>query len=147
MPRFNTPAEVQAQFYHAIESGDAQAMMQVWSEDEPLICIHPGAPRLDDRELIAESWEQILASEAKLSFRLSEEHHIEQPMLAIFTARVEIALDGEWIDTVLTTNVFHNSQEGWHMVIHHASPDPSFDETDAFDEMLELDDGENVVLH
>ena len=147
MPRFNTPAEVQAQFYRAIEKGDAHAMMQVWSEDDPLVCIHPGAPRLDDRILITESWEQILASEAKLSFRLSEEHCIEQPMLAICTARVEIALDGEWIDTVLTTNVYQKGTQGWQMVIHHASPDPSFDEADAFDEMLELDEIEDVVLH
>lgn len=147
MQRFNTPADVQAHFYGAIEAGDAQAMMQVWSQDQPLVCIHPGAPRLDERSMIAESWEQILAGDAKLSFRLSEEHRIEQPMLAIFTARVEIALDNEWIDTLLTTNVYHNSEAGWHMVIHHASPDPSFDETDAFDEMLELDDDENVVLH
>lgn len=147
MPRFNTPADVQAHFYRAIEMGDAHAMMQVWSEDEPLVCIHPGAPRLDDRLLIAESWEQILASEAQLSFRLSEEHCIEQPTVAVCTARVEIALDGEWIDTVLTTNVYQNSAQGWLMVVHHASPDPSFDETDAFDDMLEIDESDNVVLH
>ncbi len=150
MPRFNSPSDVQAHFYRAIEVGDAKAMMQVWSVDEPVVCIHPGAPRLDDIQLIAESWEQILAEGAKLRFKLSDEHCMENPMLAVCTARVDISLDDEWIDTLLTTNVYHNTVNGWHMVVHHASPDPSFDETENLDELLEIEedqDDDQVVLH
>jgi len=145
--RFNSPAEVQEHFYRAIEAGDAKAMMQVWSEDEPVVCIHPGAPRLDELELIAESWQQILDGGANLRFKLSEEHCMEQATLAVCTSRVEISLDDEWIDTLLTTNVYHNGGQGWQMVVHHASPDPSFDEVDSFDEMIELDENDEVVLH
>lgn len=147
MPRFNCPADVQAHFYRAIESGDAKAMMQVWSEHEPVVCIHPGAPRLDDLALIAESWQQILSGGANLRFKLSEEHCIEHPTLAVCTSRVDISLDNEWIDTLLTTNVYQHSAHGWHMVVHHASPDPSFDEADNFEQMIELDEDDDVVLH
>ncbi len=148
MPRFNSPADVQTHFYRAIETGDAQAMMQVWPADEPVVCIHPGAPRLDEIELIAESWQQILSEGPQLRFSLSEQHSMEQPMLAVFTNRVEITLDDEWIDTLITTNVYRNSQQGWHMVVHHASPDPAFDEAEGLDQMVDLEDEENsVVLH
>lgn len=147
MPRFNSPAEAQSNFYRAIESGDAAAMMQTWSTEHPLVCIHPGAPRLDERELIAESWHQILSPDAKLSFRLSEENCVEHPGLAIYTARVEVSLDDEWVDSLLTTNVYVESAGGWHMIVHHASPDPAFDEVEIFDERVDLDEEQRVVLH
>ncbi len=150
MPRFNSPADVQAHFYHAIETGDAEAMMLVWPENEDLVCIHPGAPRLDERELIAQSWQQILVDGPSLSFAFSEEHQLEQPMLAVFTARVEVSLDDEWIDTLTTTNVYRNSDAGWHMVVHHASPDPTFEEADNFDNLTDFEDEDEpdgVVLH
>lgn len=147
MPRFNSPIDVQAHFYRAIEAGDSNAMMQAWSKNDPVVCIHPGAPRLDEYELIEQSWEHILAGEANLSFKLSEEQRIENSELAIFTARVNISLDGEWIDTLLTTNVYKFSGNSWLMIVHHASPDPTFDEDEAPDELIELEDETDMVLH
>lgn len=147
MSRLKTPAEVQTQFYSAIESGNVKAMMELWAEDEELVCIHPGAERLDSWELIADSWEQILATDGSLKFTTSNERFVETSKLAVCTAQVEITLNDEWIDTLLTTNVYRQGDQGWRMVVHHASPDPRFDGPDELDEMMDIDENESVVLH
>lgn len=153
MPRFNSPAAVQEHFYRAIESGDVKAMMQAWSEDTPVICIHPGAPLLSGLEEISLSWKNILSGDANLRFKLSDEHFIEQSRLAVYTTRVEVHLDNEWVDTLLTTNVYQHSDSGWHLISHHASPDPSFDteadfdETGGFDDTSDYGESNDMVLH
>ena len=43
---FTSPQEVEDAFYDAFARADLEAMMVVWSEDEEVICIHPGAPRV-----------------------------------------------------------------------------------------------------
>ena len=41
-----TPEAVEQAFYDALEAGDVDALMSVWSEDDEIICIHPGGQRL-----------------------------------------------------------------------------------------------------
>ena len=144
MPRFASPAEAQAFFYSALSAYDADSMMQLWDTDSQIVCIHPGAPRLDDYRSIADSWQQILANANQLLFRLLDEQEIEHGDTAIFTARVEIQLDGEVIDSLLNTNVFRRSEDSWRLVLHHSSPDPAFDEQD---EINYGEAPEQLVLH
>ena len=44
-PIFATAEEAEQAFYDALANCDLEAMMAVWSEDEEIICIHPGGPR------------------------------------------------------------------------------------------------------
>ena len=39
---FATPEEAEHAFYEALEQGDTVRLMQVWADDEEVVCIHPG---------------------------------------------------------------------------------------------------------
>ena len=52
-------------FYDAMTRGDLDAMMGLWAEEDEIVCIHPGAPRLIGHAAIRASWEAIFARGCK----------------------------------------------------------------------------------
>lgn len=146
---FDSPEDAEMAFYVAIENRDVDAMMDVWSGSDDVVCIHPGAPRLEGREIIADSWQQIFESGESLRFRLTDLRCLREERLSVHTVREEIEIDGEVVDIMLTTNIFACTDQGWHLILHHASAEPDFDD-DAEDSFSTLDnsppDG-SVTLH
>src|SRR3989304_1293905 len=59
---FPTPQDCEAAFYEALEAADLDAMMEVWADDEEIVCVHPGWPRLSGYEQIRGNWAQIFRS-------------------------------------------------------------------------------------
>src|SRR3954447_7907704 len=57
-----TPEAAETAFYDALEAGDVDLLMQVWSDDDEILCIHPGGPRLVGHHAIAASWREILSN-------------------------------------------------------------------------------------
>ena len=53
-------------FYVAFASKDIDAMDALWARQHPVLCIHPGWPRLTEREAIIESWRNILGNPDQL---------------------------------------------------------------------------------
>jgi len=49
-------------FYLAFANKDAAAMNELWAKEASVCCIHPGWPRLTDRDEIMESWQNILGN-------------------------------------------------------------------------------------
>ena len=41
-----SPDEIEQQFYEALQRGDIDRLMAVWSDDEDITCVHPGGPRV-----------------------------------------------------------------------------------------------------
>ena len=70
---FTTPQEAEAAFYEALERADLEAMMEVWSEDEEVSCIHPGGPRLAGFVQVRENWAQLFKSGQRLKVGLSDQ--------------------------------------------------------------------------
>ena len=65
-----TALRVNAAFYAAIAEGDLRAMDDVWSRDEPVLCIHPGGPPLQGRIAVMGSWAEIFRGGAPpISYR------------------------------------------------------------------------------
>ena len=83
---FTSPQDAALAFYQAFEAKDVDAMMATWAEDEDIVCIHPGGPRLVGYEAVRIGWEQLFAGETKLSFRLDEIVVIETVGLAMQSA-------------------------------------------------------------
>ena len=48
-------------FYDAVARGDLEGLMALWADDDEIICVHPGAPRLVGHAAIRASWEAIFA--------------------------------------------------------------------------------------
>jgi ketosteroid isomerase-like protein len=141
--QYGTPREAEEAFYRAIEQADLGAMMSVWSDDDATVCIHPGAPRLEGRQLIEESWQEIFESGPNMEFSLSDERITQDSHLAIHLVREEIAIGGELVSVMLSTNIYHLGASGWRMMLHHSSPEPEL-HMDEFDMATE---DEPLVLH
>jgi ketosteroid isomerase-like protein len=124
---FTSPREAATAFYQAFEARDIEAMMAAWAEDEDIVCVHPGGPRLVGYEAVRASWEQLFAGDAKLSFKLDEIVVIETVGLALQSAveHVTLANDPKPRGVAVATNVFLRTPSGWRMVVHHASPAPA----------------------
>lgn len=117
-----TAAETEAAFYDALSRSDVDALMALWSDDEEIVCIHPGAPRLIGHAAIRESWEAIFAR-GSVQIHASQLHATHNLMSSIHSIVEEIRMVGDETQDVhvLTTNVYVKTPQGWRIVIHHAS--------------------------
>lgn len=130
-----TPEAVEGAFYDALEAGDVDSLMEVWSEDEEVVCIHPGGPRLVGHRAIAASWREIL-SNGPISVRPSDPQVLQGSLVSVHSvlSRVMAFVKGEGSGSsrtpqsvtinMLVTHVFFKGAEGWRMVLHHASITP-----------------------
>ena len=124
---FTSPQDAALAFYQAFEAKDVDAMMAAWAEDEDIVCVHPGGPRLVGYEAVRIGWEQLFAGETKLSFRLDEIVVIETVGLAMQSAveHVTIGNDPKARGAAIATNVYLRTPLGWRIVVHHASAAPA----------------------
>ncbi len=124
---FTSPQDAALAFYQAFEAKDVDAMMAAWAEDEDIVCVHPGGPRLVGYEAVRIGWEQLFAGETKLSFRLDEIVIIETVGLAMQSAveHVTVGNDPKARGAAIATNVYLRTPLGWRIVVHHASAAPA----------------------
>ena len=125
--RYTTPQDTEAAFYEALENADLTAMMAVWAEDEDIVCVHPGGPRLTGTAAIRENWRRIFSQGPTLHFHLSDLQMVRGALLAVHSLHEHILISGESEPQhpVVATNVYTLTAQGWRMVMHHASPVPS----------------------
>jgi uncharacterized protein (TIGR02246 family) len=124
---FAVPQECERAYYRAIETADLTAMMAVWAEDDEIVCIHPGGPRLTGPEAIRESWRAMFAGGPSLRFVLSHEQRIVSVNTALHSVLENIHVIGEPRERppIIATNVYVRTDRGWRMIVHHASPAPA----------------------
>jgi ketosteroid isomerase-like protein len=132
-PLFPTPQDAEAAFYEALEKNDLEAMMAVWADEEDIVCIHPGGPRMTGAEQVRESWRQIFSAEQKLSFKLQLEQSISSVALVMHSVyeKITVVSEGRELSPVIATNIYMRSERGWHMIMHHASPAPQLSESNS----------------
>ncbi len=123
---FATPQDAEAAFYDAFVRRDLEAMMEVWSDEDDIYCIHPGGARISGVENIRESWRGIFAGGQELRFNLLDSQHIHTMMLAVHSVHEHITVAGQsrTPQPVIATNVYQRTERGWRMVAHHAAAAP-----------------------
>ncbi|MEO1193527.1 MAG: nuclear transport factor 2 family protein [Pseudomonadota bacterium] len=101
-------------FYAAFAAGDLEAMTAVWSDAEPLFCLHPGWPLLAGRAAILESWSGILAADVSAM-------RMEAPS-AWLQGEVGVVLCREVLgpSVLAATNLFRLEAGQWRLFHHHA---------------------------
>jgi uncharacterized protein (TIGR02246 family) len=119
-----SPDDIEAQFYEALQRGDIERLMAVWADDDEVVCVHPGGPRVIGPAAIRASFEAIFANGAipvvpeqvhRLHAIGSAVHHLAE--------RIDVnTSEGPRTAWVQATNVYVKSAQGWRMVAHHASP-------------------------
>ncbi|RNL81994.1 nuclear transport factor 2 family protein [Halostreptopolyspora alba] len=124
-------AEVNTQFYGAIEDGDIDLMRRVWAEEDEapdLVCVNPGWPLLRGRAEIMRAWMLVMANVPYIQYVLTETNIGVSGDTAMVTCE-ENVLTAEDDSPgfvaggrVVATNLFVHTTNGWRMWSHHASP-------------------------
>jgi ketosteroid isomerase-like protein len=118
-----SPEDTEAQFYEAMQAGDVDRVMAVWSDEDEVVCVHPGGARLTGVAEIRAGFETILANggvyaEPERLRRVLTETTAVHSVLE----RVQVMSDeGPRLAWVIATNVYVRGPQGWRMVCHHAS--------------------------
>jgi ketosteroid isomerase-like protein len=126
MPRakqiHGSPDDIESAYYDALGRADLNALMLLWADDEEIVCIHPGAPRLVGHDAIRASWESIF-SHGGLHIQPQRLHATQNVMCAVHNLVENVHREGRVsVDVhVLATNVYLKTAHGWRMVVHHAS--------------------------
>lgn len=121
---FATPDEAETAFYTAFADTDLDAMMAVWLDSDTISCVHPVGPRISGRAAVRASWDEIFRGSAGLRFRLAEVSRTQDALLSIHLLHEHITVPGESAERppTVATNIYQLTQEGWRMILHHASP-------------------------
>ncbi len=123
---FPTAQDAENAFYEALERGDLEGMMAVWSEDEDIICVHPTGPRLSGQDQVRESWAKIFAGGSGPRVHITQQVAVSGMMIAVHSLHENFTVEGEARAQapVVATNVYLRTAAGWRMIVHHASPAP-----------------------
>ena len=136
MPKINrlfaNPEAAENAFYDAIARADLDTLMTLWADEDEIVCIHPGAPRLVGRAAIRASWEAIF-ERGGVHIHPAQRHVVMSSMSAVHNIIEEIRRNDR--DTperhVLATNIYLKTPTGWRIVVHHASIAPGVAPVDA----------------
>jgi uncharacterized protein (TIGR02246 family) len=124
-PLAGSPDEVEAQFYDALQRGDLELLMSLWADDDEVLCVHPGGPRLVGAAAIRASFEAIFAN-GRIPVRPEQVHRLPWMGGALhhLVERVAVPTEGggEAAAWVVASNVYVKTALGWRLAAHHASP-------------------------
>jgi uncharacterized protein (TIGR02246 family) len=116
--------DIEQQFYEALQQGDIEKMMDVWSDEDDVACIHPGGPRVVGPGAIRASFDVLFANGQvnaqpekvrRLQLNGAAVHHVLERIEAL-------TAEGPRTAWVIATNVYVKTAQGWRLVLHHASP-------------------------
>ncbi len=127
--------DVEAQFYEALQQGDIDRLMTVWSDDDDIVCVHPGGPRMIGPAAIRAAFDSIFANGA-IPVTPTDVRRVESAGCVVhhLTERVDMqTAEGPQTAWVIATNVYMKTMHGWRMVAHHASPGLPREPVDAGD--------------
>ena len=116
--------EVEAAFYEALQNGDLERLMACWADDDEVVCVHPGGPRMIGLGAIRSAFEAMF-NNGTVRVRPEGMRKIEALGSAVHSLRERIELltpEGPMEAVVIATNVYHKTAQGWRLVAHHASP-------------------------
>ena len=123
-PPLASPDEIEQQFYEALQRGDIERLMAVWSDDEDISCVHPGGPRVVGAAAIRSAFESIFANGA-VNARPEKVRRVQTHACSVRSVLEHIHVmtsEGPQSGWVIATNVYVKSTQGWRLVAHHASP-------------------------
>ena len=119
-----TADDVEAAFYRALQEGDLEKLMACWADEDDIICIHPGGPRVIGAIAIRATFAAMFSNGSIRAWpqRTRKTQAVGSAVHNVLE-RVEVlgphGLTEAW---VIATNVYHRTAQGWRMVAHHASP-------------------------
>lgn len=124
--------DIESSFYEALQTGDLDKLMACWSDDDDIVCVHPGGPRLIGSTAIRTAFEAMFAN-GTINAKPQQVCKVESLTSAMHNVVERIAIltnEGAQEALVVATNVYQRTPQGWRMVAHHASPGTAAGVTD-----------------
>ena len=118
---------INEEFYRSLEALNLDRMEKVWHDAEWVTCVHPGGPMLTGWEVIRDSWEQIFKGTQNIRFELADTGvRIENRTAWVTCTESILHLSTSGVSSVAAaaTNIFLKTEDGWRLVLHHASAIP-----------------------
>jgi len=118
-----TPDEVEAHFYEALREADIDKLMALWFDDDDIVCVHPGGPRVVGARAIRASFEAIF-ERGGIPVRPGQVRRVHTPEAAVHHLIETVTLsgtEGAQHGYVAATNVYLKTALGWRLAAHHAS--------------------------
>ncbi len=119
-----SPDDIELAFYEALNQANIDQLMACWAEDDDVVCVHPGGQRLIGIGAIRSGFEALFAN-GGVQARPERVHRIMAVASAVHHLIECVAVrtpQGEQTAWVSATNVYHQTPQGWRLVLHHASP-------------------------
>lgn len=126
-PVFDSPEAVEEAYVRAFQAADLDAMMDLWADEEDIVCTHPIAGRQQQgRAAVLEGWIMVFARALDVELRLAGVRRMRVGELAIHCGEEHLLRleDGSVRGINNFTNVYKRTAQGWKMILHHASPGP-----------------------
>jgi ketosteroid isomerase-like protein len=127
-PRAATPGgsadDLEASFYEALQNGDIEQLMACWADEDDILCVHPGGPRLLGAAAIRAGFDAMFAN-GRIRAWPERVRRIESMSCSVHSVieRIEVATqEGPREAYVTATNVYQKTAQGWRLMAHHASP-------------------------
>jgi uncharacterized protein (TIGR02246 family) len=120
--------DIEAAFYEALQKGDLENLMACWADEDDIVCVHPGGPRIIGATAIRASFEAMFENGGAILAKPIHVRKVETITSAMHNLieQVEIGTpEGVQTGFVMATNVYQRTAQGWRMVAHHASPGTS----------------------
>jgi ketosteroid isomerase-like protein len=123
---FATAEDAEQAFFEALEQANLEALMELWSEDDEIVCVHPGGPRLIGHAAVRAGWKALFAN-GPVHARPAQLQVATGPMVSIHSLieQVMVTHQGKHaVVNVFATNIYFKGPQGWRLVLHHASLAP-----------------------
>ena len=123
-PSIGSADDVEVEFYEALQRGDIERLMALWSDDDEISCVHPGGPRLVGTVAIRSAFDAMFAH-GTIDARPEKVRRLDTHSTAVHSVLERIRVmgpEGERFAWVVATNVYLKGGQGWRLVAHHASP-------------------------
>jgi ketosteroid isomerase-like protein len=116
--------DVEAAFYKALQNADIEKLMACWADEDEIVCIHPGGPRVVGPGAIRATFEAMFANGSIRAWPQQVRKTVSvASCVHNLLEKVEVLTpQGPKTAWVIATNVYHRTAQGWRLVAHHASP-------------------------
>jgi len=124
---YSTPQEAEDAYYDALEEGDLEQILSVWSDSDEICCLLPMSPLVQGRDAVKEIFSMVFSRGAGVSLNIHHLHWIETGNIAIH--QVEEVVQGAPINSsppapFYATNIFRREVDGWRLLLHQNAPTP-----------------------
>ncbi len=119
-----SPDDTEQAFYEALQQADIERLMACWADEEDIVCVHPGGPRLVGHAAVRATFEALFAN-GSIKAVPERVRRLDAGSCSVHSVveRIEVmGHDGPGHAWVVATNVYAKTAQGWRMVAHHASP-------------------------